>query len=152
MSDRGALLQVKHLLARNAGIEYAEDGAKRIKMNGQGPAASFNIGYNWEGPATVYEVVEAAHFYQAIVYMYRPYSYEGQALLGALHHIRYLQSVVEPNKAGEKKQLKLMEKLVSTLITRAHPQLTFLHSRLTMSWPRTPQREPSASAPAPSRR
>ena len=71
MSDRGALLQVKHLLARNAGIEYAEEGAKRIKMNGQGPAASFNIGYNWEHPTTIFEVVEACRFYQNIVYMYR---------------------------------------------------------------------------------
>ena len=41
MSDRGALIQVKQLLPRNAGVEFADDGSKRLKVQGRGD--SYNI-------------------------------------------------------------------------------------------------------------
>ena len=72
MSDRGAVITVRQLLPRNAGVEYADDGSKRLRLIA--PSArniNMNLGFNWLAPKTVQEVVEGVHNYQCITYMYR---------------------------------------------------------------------------------
>ena len=44
MSDRGAVIRVPHLLARNAGVEFSEEGSKRLKVTGRGDNLSVNHG------------------------------------------------------------------------------------------------------------
>ena len=44
MSDRGAIVRVPHLLARNAGVEFSEEGSKRLKVTGRGDNTTVNMG------------------------------------------------------------------------------------------------------------
>ena len=44
MSDRGAVIRVPHLLARNAGVEFSEEGSKRLKVTGRGDNLTVNSG------------------------------------------------------------------------------------------------------------
>ena len=44
MSDRGAIMRIDHLLARNAGVEFSDDGAKRLKVQGRGDNTTVNMG------------------------------------------------------------------------------------------------------------
>ena len=69
--------------------------------------------FHWDPPKTVQEVMEAVHSYADITFMYRAYDYSGKALLRACHDVRYFSGMVENNKEGEKKQLKMMEKFIN---------------------------------------
>ena len=44
MSDRGAIIRIPHLLTRNAGVEFSDDGAKRLKVQRLGDTTSVNMG------------------------------------------------------------------------------------------------------------
>ena len=44
MSDRGAIIRIPHLLARNAGVEFSDDNAKRLKVQGRGDTTTVNMG------------------------------------------------------------------------------------------------------------
>ena len=71
MSDRGAIVRIPHLLARNAGIEFSDDSSKRLRVQGRGDSTTVNMGYTWEGAKTIHEVMDAVHNYEAITFMYR---------------------------------------------------------------------------------
>ena len=81
MSDRGAIVRVPHLLARNSQIEFSDDSSKRLKIQGRGDSTSVNMGYNWDPPRTVHEIVEAVLNYDLITHMYRAYDYSSKALI-----------------------------------------------------------------------
>ena len=44
MSDRGAIIRIPHLLTRNAGVEFSDDNAKRLKVQGRGDTTTVNMG------------------------------------------------------------------------------------------------------------
>ena len=126
MADRGAIVRVHHLLARNSQIEFSDDSSKRLKIQGRGDSTSINMGYNWDPPRSVHEVVEAVLNYDLI---YQAYDYSSKALIRytifclapsphhitspfprVCHDVRYFGNLVENTKAGEKQQLKMFEK------------------------------------------
>ena len=47
--------------------------------------------------------------------MYRVYNYSRKALLWACHNVHYFSRMVENNREGEKKQLRIMEKLINNV-------------------------------------
>ena len=54
--------------------------------------------------------------YADIIFMYRAFDYSGRALLRVCHDVRFFAILVEKNKDGEKKQLRMMAKFVNDVM------------------------------------
>ena len=69
--------------------------------------------------------MEAVYNYDSIIFMYRALDYSGKALIRVCHDTRFFAFMVEKNKEGERKQLRLFEKFVNDVMAqvRSHELL-----------------------------
>ena len=107
--DQSLLMTTKALATQNSGVY----GEKKLKFQIQTTDDDQHLlmgGRNYTDCKTVYETVESVLNYCGLVYMVRPYSYEGLALFRCLHHVKYFYGCY-PDDAKEQK--KLLEKFVS---------------------------------------
>ena len=58
MSDRRAIIRIPHLLTQNTGVEFPNDNTKHMKVQGRGDTTTVNMGFHWDLPKTVQEVME----------------------------------------------------------------------------------------------
>ena len=77
--DRTSLVTLRMLLSKNADISLKD--SKLVSTNGD----KLSLDRNWKAPEHAWEVAEGVLNYCTVISYVRGYSYEGQALLRALH-------------------------------------------------------------------
>lgn len=107
--DTSLLMTTKALATQNSGVT----GEKKFKYNIQTTEDEQHLltgGRNYTDTKTIFETIEAVLNYCGLVYMIRPWSYEGLSLIRSLHHVKYFYGCF-PDDAKEQK--KLLEKFIS---------------------------------------
>ena len=111
--DQSQLMTTKALATQNSGV----CGEKKYKYNIQTTDDDQHIlsgGRNYTENKTIFETVESVLNYCGLVYMIRPWSFEGLALIRSLHHVKFFYGCY-PDDAREQK--KLLEKFISEIFS-----------------------------------
>ena len=108
LHHRTSLVTLRMLLGKNADISLKD--SKLVSADGD----KLSLDRNWKAPEYAWEIAEGVLNYCTIVSYVRGYSYEGQALLRALHDYGWFLGCVE----CEKDQLLHLEAAVDVVLAR----------------------------------
>ena len=98
LHDRCSVLSLKYLLTSNS---QTHGSVRRTHVVGEDDAnrlISAGSGQSWKEPRSPYECVGGALNFLGAIHQTRTYSYEGIALIAALHQVRFFRSISRSNK------------------------------------------------------